>query len=569
MKIATKLNLGFALVLALMSAGFAVGLIYLASVNTTVDRMARNDWVKVDACFHAKLLQSENAKAMLQLTITTNSQARATLNQEIDDRRQTITEALEKIESLLYTAEGKRIMGELRDLRKAFADSLAQFRVLLSEGKIEEAARFATTNAFPKQTAYGNKIEAMIELQAGLVNKAAEQAQATYSGGRQLLISLAVLALLLGGGAAWWISRSVVGPTRQAVAVVGEIASGNLTVKLDYQSKDEIGQMVASLNAMVENIRGVVGEVTSASDNVASGSEEMSAAAEQLSQGASEQAASAEETTAAMQQMNASVQQNADNAKQTDKIASKSAEDAKASGEAVRQTVAAITQIAEKINIIEEIARKTDLLALNAAVEAARAGEHGKGFAVVASEVRKLAERSQLAAAEISKLTASGVSVAEGAGTMLAKLVPDIRKTAELVQEINAACAEQSTAAGQVNKAIEQLDQVIQQNASGSEEMASTAQELSGQAEHLQSAIAFFKTDTEHGRRASPAKHKPSSLTPTGAKSIKSKPSGEAPLATTRHRVVTAGQGIALEGDRGNGNGNGQGDAHDKDFSNY
>ncbi len=165
------------------------------------------------------------------------------------------------------------------------------------------------------------------------------------------------------------------------------------------------------------------------------------------------------------------------------------------------RTVQAMKQVAEKINIIEEIARKTDLLALNAAVEAARAGEHGKGFAVVASEVRKLAERSQTAAAEISRLTVDGVETAEGAGQLLAKLVPDIQKTAELVREIAAASAEQSTGAAQVNKAIQQLDQVIQQNSAASEEMASTAEELSSQAEVLQSTIAFFKIgDTQQGR---------------------------------------------------------------------
>ena len=195
--------------------------------------------------------------------------------------------------------------------------------------------------------------------------------------------------------------------------------------------------------------------------------------------------------------MSSSIQQNADNAHQTNTIAAKAATDAQASGEAVIKTVSAMKEIAEKIGIIEEIARKTDLLALNAAVEAARAGEHGKGFAVVASEVRKLAERSQTAAAEIGKLSSSGVSLADGAGQMLVKLVPDIRKTADLVQEISAASTEQNSGASQINKAIQQLDQVIQQNAASSEEMASTSEELSSQAEQLQSTIAFFKLDSD------------------------------------------------------------------------
>ncbi|MEW6521939.1 MAG: methyl-accepting chemotaxis protein, partial [Thermodesulfobacteriota bacterium] len=213
-----------------------------------------------------------------------------------------------------------------------------------------------------------------------------------------------------------------------------------------------------------------------------------------------EQAAAAEEASSSMEQMSSNIRQNADNALQTEKIAVKSASDAQEGGKAVNQTVGAMKEIAGKISIIEEIARQTNLLALNAAIEAARAGEHGKGFAVVASEVRKLAERSQKAAAEISELSSASVEVAEKAGDMLSKMLPDIQKTAELVQEISAASKEQDTGAEQINKAIQQLDQVIQQNAGASEEMSSTAEELSAQAEQLQGIIAFFKVDG-HGAR--------------------------------------------------------------------
>jgi methyl-accepting chemotaxis protein len=270
-----------------------------------------------------------------------------------------------------------------------------------------------------------------------------------------------------------------------------EIASGNLTVKIKERSAEDklmqaMANMVASLTEVASNIQTVANQVMT-------GSQEMSASSEQLSQGATEQSASVEEVSSSMEQMAANIKQNSDNAQQTEKIALKAAEDGKEGGKSVMETVAAMKEIAGKISIIEEIARQTNLLALNAAIEAARAGEHGKGFAVVASEVRKLAERSQTAAAEINKLSASSVQVAEKAGEMLAGMVPDIQKNADLVQEITAASNEQSSGAGQINKAIQQLDQVVQQNASASEEMASTAAELLGQAEQLQSTIAFFK----------------------------------------------------------------------------
>jgi methyl-accepting chemotaxis protein len=274
-------------------------------------------------------------------------------------------------------------------------------------------------------------------------------------------------------------------------AAAQEIAGGNLLV--DIRERSDKDELMRALAAMVQQLSDVVSEVKGASDNVAQGSMEMSSGSESMSQGASEQAAAAEEASSSMEQMSANIRQNADNALQTEKIAVKSAADAIEGGKAVAQTVLAMKEIAGKINIIEEIARQTNMLALNAAIEAARAGEHGKGFAVVASEVRKLAERSQAAAGEISKLSVSSVDVAEKAGVMLAQLVPDIQKTAELVQEISASSKEQDTGASQINKAIQQLDQVIQQNAGAAEEMSSTAEELSSQAEQLQSTISFFK----------------------------------------------------------------------------
>jgi len=335
-----------------------------------------------------------------------------------------------------------------------------------------------------------------------------------------------------------------------------------------------VGDLVGHINNMVVRLRQVVTDAQSAADNVSSGSQELSASAQQLSQGSSEQASAGEEASSSMEQMAANIKQNADNAAQTEKIARQSAKDAGVSGTAVGNAVNAMQTIAEKITIVQEIARQTDLLALNAAVEAARAGEHGRGFAVVASEVRKLAERSQAAATEISALSGQTVRAAQDAGEMLTRLVPDIQKTADLVAEISAACREQDIGSGQINTAIQQLDQVTQQNASASEQMSATSEELAAQAEQLQSSIAYFRIDGTAGTRHAPAHasaaaaHRPAARKPAPAHAhaaaahvpaMAAKPRAASPPKPNGH----AGNGFALElSDADDA-------AHDKEFVRY
>jgi methyl-accepting chemotaxis protein len=351
-------------------------------------------------------------------------------------------------------------------------------------------------------------------------------------------------------------------------AVAVEIAEGNLTVQAARMSdKDKLG---IALERMVERLRQIVAEALTAAQNVSAGSQELSASAEQLSQGATEQASSAEEASSSMEEMAANVKQNADNASQTERIAAQSAKDAEASGAAVGRAVEAMQTIAEKITIVQEIARQTDLLALNAAVEAARAGEHGKGFAVVASEVRKLAERSQAAAAEIGTLSGETVKVAREAGSMLSKLVPDIKKTAELVVEITAACREQDVGSSQINQAIQQLDKVGQQNASASEEVSSTSEELASQAEQLQSTISFFRIDHPEGKAAATAstdrsvnqlKAKAAGMAAVerGARKAQSQAPVAKPVPRRNVKVANGGGGFAFAMDN-------DGDEHDAEF---
>jgi methyl-accepting chemotaxis protein len=366
---------------------------------------------------------------------------------------------------------------------------------------------------------------------------------------------------------------------RATADVAQEIARGNLAVQARRLSdKDTLG---IALETMIQNLRQVVVDVASAAENVAAGSEELSASAETLSQGVSEQAASSEQASSSMEEMAANIRQNADNASETEKIARQSSTDAAKSGEAVGKAVAAMRTIAEKITIVQEIARQTDLLALNAAIEAARAGEHGRGFAVVASEVRKLAERSQAAAAEISTLSSQTVIVSEEAGQMLTRLVPDIQRTAGLVSEISSASREQNTGAEQINVAIQQLDQVTQQNAAAAEEMSSTSEELSSQAQQLQTTISFFSLgDGGHGGQRPVSGHPQSGPSGQAGQAVVPRrpgpPLAKRPPGTGARRlpggshapaVVPAGsRGYALKLDD---HYQGQGDAEDSGFERY
>jgi len=538
LKVGTRMSIGFGLILIMMISTMVVTFWSLGKVEFNIRFLSE------ESLPYTLLAESMvvNALQVQQFATDASATKEIAVLDEAKSHYQEFNAGLNKFREMFRKENDTAALQEVDKLGAAM-DEMYDTAGIMTNAYVNEG-QDAGNAVMEEFDAAAQKLTGMVaalrDLQVAEINGQVSNIMQASSQVKTLQLIIGVAALILGVLITIFITRSIVRPLNVALETARALAVGDLTMKIEQVSNDETGQLlqamqgmivssqevadmagqiaggdlrvqlkersdkdvlIQSLANMVGKLKDVINNVKLSIENVASGAQAMSASSEEMSQGASEQAAAAEEASSSVEQMTANIRQNADNAMQTEKIAIQASGDAQVGGQSVNETVGAMKEIAGKIMIIEEISRQTNLLALNAAIEAARAGEHGKGFAVVAAEVRKLAERSQKAAGEINELSTNSVEVAEKAGKVLSLLVPNIQKTAELVQEIAASSREQDAGADQISKSIQQLDAVIQQNAAASEEMSSTSEELSGQSEQLAEMIAFFILDEgTHGR---------------------------------------------------------------------
>jgi methyl-accepting chemotaxis protein len=493
LKIGIRLGIGFAITLLLLIIVAAIGVARVSELQSRIDGLVNDNGIKTRLANEAiQAVLSADGMRRLILIDKTDETTRREIAKRMEVSK-TMSGLLETLDKFSYDAKGKVALDALREARKPYTAASGTLEELFKASQWDEANRVFTEVYTPTQDAYLKAAGDFVANQTEDGKRVGQEAETLAAKTRTMIFGLAAAAVAIGLVLAFLITRTITQPIGKALEAATRLSEGDLTVRLESDSKDEVGLLMSAMQNMIGRLTQIIGEVRTAADNLSNAAGQVSATAQSLSQSSSEQAASVEETTSSMEEMTASIAQNTENARVTDGMAAKAAKEAAEGGDAVSRTVEDMKSIAGKIGIIDDIAYQTNLLALNAAIEAARAGDHGKGFAVVAAEVRKLAERSQVAAQEIGDLATSSVKQAERAGSLLTEIVPSIRKTSDLVQEIASASQEQTSGVAQINGAMGQLNQATQQNASASEELAATAEELGSQAEQLQQTMTFFR----------------------------------------------------------------------------
>jgi methyl-accepting chemotaxis protein len=512
MSVAMRLGLAFASLIAFLVISVVIALNGFATINGVLNNITQVNNVASRMASDLIDATQEIRIAYRNVIIVTSAADIASAGSHYADTKNTYLAHEKQLSDMLLSQPGttqaeKDLMAQIQAMRPNVFALADQSEALGAQNKNDEAKTVMITQVNPAMSKMIDAIHQLSVLEYKLGSDAAADAQQSYASARNLMIGLALVAILVAVVIAVLITRNLMrtlgGEPHTVASVMRELAAGNLTVNMSLRNGDT-SSLAYAIGQMIEKLRSIIGEVKSSADNLSSASQQLSSTSQSLSQGASESAAGIEETSSAIEEITSSISQTSDNAKVTESNASKASREASEGGDSVKKTVVAMRQIADKISIVDDIAYQTNLLALNAAIEAARAGEHGKGFAVVAAEVRKLAERSQIAAQEIGEVAKGSVSLAENAGQLLEEIVRSSSRTSDLVQEIAAASNEQAASVGQINISVQQLNSTTQQNASASEELASTAEEMSSHAENLQDLMNFFRLDEGEGARRRP-----------------------------------------------------------------
>lgn len=492
-----RLLLGFGVLMLLFGSSSLFVMNSVSVMNEKMTRDVSSNFEMVQLIDAMRVRANENQASLFESFVIKDQDQIERLAEERRQNTATSMKGYEVLNASLKTPQERDVYNDLMAKRNAYAGLRDHAAKLLEQGKDAEAMHSLLAEATPVMNEYFKLWDKLSRIEEENLKQAQKESAQAYGQTRTMLWVSFVISSLIGSAFFIFLGRSIAVPIDKIVSQAEAIAEGNLNLNLEEGGVDEVGRLKTAVKTMAEKLQQIIEEVRNGAESITLASQQVSSTSQSLAQSTSEQAASVEETTSSLEQMSAVIERNAENSRQTEQIALKGAGDAAQCGRAVDETVLAMQSIAEKISIIEEIAYQTNLLALNAAIEAARAGEHGRGFAVVATEVRKLAEKAQQAAKEISGLAIKSVAIAENSGNLLQQLVPAIRKTTDLIQEVAASSSEQSTGVRQINKAMEQVDSLTQRNASSAEELSSTSEELAAQAESLQQLMTFFRLSSD------------------------------------------------------------------------